>query len=105
MDHLVDFGSMLAMFVQATVVERDSQRDLSGQIGKQNLQCCPVPVCSSDYMVCSRITANCSTEGANENFPIWGVFKRFPIESLRKSRTSRVLLFCIAQSCMANFEM
>jgi hypothetical protein len=24
-------------------------------------------------------TANCSTEGANENFPIWDVFKEFPI--------------------------
>jgi hypothetical protein len=26
-----------------------------------------------------RITANCSTEGANENFPIWDIFKEFPI--------------------------
>jgi hypothetical protein len=24
------------------------------------------------------ITANCSTEGANENFPVWDVFQRIP---------------------------
>jgi hypothetical protein len=35
MDQLVDFGSVLAMFTQTTVVERDGRRDLPVQMGNK----------------------------------------------------------------------
>jgi hypothetical protein len=40
---------------------------------------------STSKELTDELTANCSTEGANENFPVWDVFQRIPQISVSSS--------------------